>query len=43
MPSKLTKEEQRELVRAIQERRQKEAPKRPEPSWLAAFWKRLRS
>jgi hypothetical protein len=43
MPRKpLSQEEQRELVRVIRERRQKEAPQRPEPGWLQRFWQRLR-
>jgi hypothetical protein len=42
-PRRLTKEELRDLLREQRERRENAAPEHKSPSWVARFWRLLRS
>ncbi len=40
---KLSKSDERELLRALAERRQQSTPQRQDAVWVAQFWRRLSS
>lgn len=40
---KLTKQDQRELMRVLKDRRERRTPQHHSPSWLHRFWKAIAS
>lgn len=38
---KLTKQEERELLRALKDRRERQTPGHHSPSWVARFWRQV--
>lgn len=38
-----TKQEEREIMRELQERRERATPQHKSPDWLSAYWRRLAS
>lgn len=41
MHQRLTKDDERALMRALKERRERATPQHRSPSWAHAFWKRV--
>jgi cytochrome c553 len=40
---KLTKQEQRELLRTLKDRRERQTPQHHSPAWVHLYWRRLSS